>query len=92
MTQLEAADVPFAPIQTIPEVIDDPQVRHLQTFYEENHPSEGRNLGIHRPVLIDGQRDAVRPAPTFGEHTEAVLAELGYAGEEIARLRKASVI
>jgi formyl-CoA transferase len=92
MTRLEAADVPFAPVQTIPDVIDDPQVRHLHTFYEEEHPTEGKNLGIYRPVLIDGQRDAVQPAPTLGEHTDAVLAELGYGGDEIARLRKASVI
>jgi formyl-CoA transferase len=92
MGLLEAADVPFAPVQTIPEVIADPQVAHLQTFYEETHPTEGRNLGIHRPVLIDGAREAVAPAPAFGEHTEAVLGELGYGGEEIERLRKAAVI
>ncbi|MPZ57136.1 MAG: CoA transferase [Rhizobiales bacterium] len=92
MTRLEAADVPFAPVQTIPEVIDDPQVQHLHTFYEEQHPVEGRNIGVHRPVLIDGQRDAVAPAPTLGEHTEAVLTGLGYDDEEITRLRSASVI
>jgi crotonobetainyl-CoA:carnitine CoA-transferase CaiB-like acyl-CoA transferase len=92
MTRLEAADVPFAPVQTIPEVIDDPQVKHLHTFYEEQHPTEGRNLGIHRPVLIDGKRDTVPPAPTLGEHTDAVLTEIGYGDEEIARLRKAAVI
>jgi formyl-CoA transferase len=92
MRLLEAADVPFAPIQTIAEVIDDPQVKHLQTFYEERHPTEGRNLGIYRPVLIDGTRDAVAPAPALGEHTEAVLTELGYGAEEIARLRNTSVI
>jgi formyl-CoA transferase len=92
MGLLEAADVPFAPVQTIPEVIEDPQVRHLGTFYEERHPTEGRNLGIHRPVLIDGAREAVAPAPTLGEHTDVVLQELGYGAAEIARLRKASVI
>jgi len=92
MMRLEAADVPFAPVQTIADVIDDPQVQHLHTFYQEQHPTEGRNLGIHRPVLIDGQRDAVAPAPTLGEHTEAVLAGLGYGGDEIKRLRAASVI
>jgi crotonobetainyl-CoA:carnitine CoA-transferase CaiB-like acyl-CoA transferase len=92
MTRLEAADVPFAPVQTIPEVIDDPQVKHLHTFYEEQHPTEGHNLGIYRPVLIDGTRDKVAPAPTLGEHTEAVLTELGYGREEIARLRNAKVI
>jgi len=92
MTRLEAADVPFAPIQTIPEVIDDPQVAHLHTFYEEQHPTEGRNLGIYRPVLIDGKRDTAPPAPTLGEHTDAVLTDLGYGADDIMRLRASSVV
>jgi formyl-CoA transferase len=92
MAALEAADVPFAPVQTIAEVIDDPQVQHLHTFYEQQHPTEGRCLDIHRPVLIDGARQEVAPAPTLGEHTATVLAELGYDEAEIARLRAASVI
>jgi formyl-CoA transferase len=92
MTRLEAADVPFAPVQTIADVIEDPQVAHLGTFYEEQHPTEGRNLGIHRPVLIDGARDKVAPAPTLGEHTDAVLMDLGYGKGDIERLRAASVI
>jgi formyl-CoA transferase len=92
MLALEAADVPFAPIQTIPEVIEDPQVQHLHTFYESRHPSEGRSLDIHRPVLIDGKRQEVAPAPTHGEHTATVLAELGYDAKQIERLQAASVI
>jgi formyl-CoA transferase len=92
MTLLEAADVPFAPVQTVPEVIEDPQVQHLHTFYEEQHPTEGRNVAIHRPLLIDGAREMVRPAPTLGEHTETVLAELGCDKDEIERLRGASII
>ena len=92
MAELEAADVPFAPVQTIPEVIEDPQVQHLHTFYPTQHPVEGPGLDIHRPVLIDGQRDAIAPAPSLGEHTDTVLAELGYGADEVARLRAASVI
>lgn len=92
MVALEAADVPFAPVQTIPEVIEDPQVRHLRTFYESLHPTQGRSLDIHRPVLIDSERQDVAPAPTLGEHTATVLGELGYDANEIERLRTASVI
>lgn len=92
MAALEAADVPFAPVQTVPEVINDPQVQHLGTFYEQQHPTEGRCLDIHRPVLIDGERQEVAPAPTLGEHSATVLAELGYDASEIERLRKAAVI
>ena len=92
MTRLEAADVPFAPVQTIPEVIDDRQVQHLHTFYATQHPTEGKGLDVHRPVLIDGTRQEIAPAPTFGEHTEAILREFGYGEAEVQRLRAASVI
>jgi len=74
-------------------VLDDPQVRHLRTFYRQRHPTEGESTAIHRPVLIDGARDErTLPAPVLGEHTDAVLAELGYDQGEIAKLRAAAVI
>lgn len=77
MARLEAADVPFAPIQTIPEVIDDPQVRHLGSFEQRADASRGTVTMLKRPVLIDGKRDLpLTPPPTLGEHTREVLAEL----------------
>ena len=77
MARLEAADVPFAPIQTIPEVIDDPQVRHLGSFEQRADASRGTVTMLKRPVLIDGKRDLpLTPPPTLGEHTGEVLAEL----------------
>jgi formyl-CoA transferase len=77
VTLLEAADVPFAPVQTIPEVIDDPQIRHLGTFYRETHPTEGDLTLIRRPVHIDGS-NAVdgRAPPTLGQHTAEILETL----------------
>lgn len=77
MTRLERADVPFAPVQTIPEVIDDAQIRHLNTFYEQAHPTHGPLKLIRRPVWIDGSREVdSRPPPALGEHTSEILREL----------------
>ena len=88
MTLLEANDVPFAPVHNIPDVIDDPQVRHLETFRTFKHPTQGSITAIRRPVRIDGGRDGSdRPAPTLGQHTAEVLAELGYDSEPIEKLR-----
>src|SRR6185437_14089850 len=93
MTLLEANDVPFAPVHNIADVIDDPQVKHLETFHNLKHPTEGELTAIHRPTLIDGGREAHElPAPTLGEHTAAVLRELGYDDAGIARLKDAKVI
>jgi crotonobetainyl-CoA:carnitine CoA-transferase CaiB-like acyl-CoA transferase len=90
---LEEHDVPFAPVNSIADVLDDPQVRHLRTFYRQRHPTEGEITAIHRPVLIDGARDErALPAPALGEHTDAVLSELGYDAGEIAKLRATAVI
>src|SRR5260370_62455 len=93
VNMLEEHDVPFAPVNSIADVLDDPQVRHLRTFYRQRHPTEGEITAIHRPVLIDGARDErALPAPALGEHTDAVLAELGYDAGEIAKLRTTAVI
>jgi formyl-CoA transferase len=93
MMLFEENDVPFAPVHTIPEVIDDPQVRHLGTFHTLHHPTEGPITAIRRPVLIDGARDpSGLAAPTLGEHTGAVLAELGYDEVAIGKLRDTKVI
>jgi formyl-CoA transferase len=74
--RLADSDVPFAPVNTVPEVLDDPQVGQLRTFYESGHPEHGRMTAIHRPVTIDGQRGpTTRPAPTLGEHSAAIRAE-----------------
>jgi crotonobetainyl-CoA:carnitine CoA-transferase CaiB-like acyl-CoA transferase len=93
ITLLEAEDVPFAPVHDIPDVIDDPQVEHLQTFRTLDHPTEGKIVAIRRPVRIDGGRDGTDlPAPTLGQHTDEVLLELGYDEVGIGKLRQASVI
>ena len=74
--RLEEQDVPHAPVWSVEEVVDDPQVHHLETFYEMQHPKEGTMTGIQRPVLIDGERGPNRmAAPTLGEHTAAITKE-----------------
>jgi formyl-CoA transferase len=82
IARLEREDVPFAPVQTIADVLADPQTRHLETFYHVQHPTEGPLTLVERPVLIDGAREvAVRPPPTLGEHTAEVLHALKTKGE-----------
>jgi len=44
------------------------------------------------PVQFDERPPALRPAPEHGEHTEAILLDLGYEWEDIIRLKETSVI
>ncbi len=93
MARLADADVPFAPVNAISEVASDPQVEHLRTFYAIHHPQHGEQKSIHRPVRIDQRRGPTqRAAPTYGEHTAEVLAQLGIAATEIARLKAQGVV
>ena len=88
----EENDLPFAPVNAIPDVFNDPQVRHLGTFSEVEHPVEGRVVGIQCPISIDGVRSTLMAPPVLGEHTDEVLAELGYSETEISALRAASAV
>ncbi|WP_235679087.1 CaiB/BaiF CoA transferase family protein [Aquibium microcysteis] len=68
---LRAHDVPFAPVNSIGEVLDDPQVRHLGTFAEVDHVLAGKVVGIRNPLRINGERSSVQAPPTLGEHAGA---------------------
>lgn len=92
--RLEEADVPYAPINTLPDVFDDPQVKHLNTFFEIEHPEEGKQTFSRRAVYIDGSRDdqPMNPPPQLGEHTDEVMAELGMDDAAVKALRDSDVI
>jgi formyl-CoA transferase len=91
--RLEAQDVPFAPVLDVAEVVEDPQVKHLGTFYRVTHPTEGEVSGAWPPLRIDGERPgAITPPPTLGEHTEEILAELGFDADRRAELKAKKVV
>jgi formyl-CoA transferase len=76
-------DLPVAPVYDVTEVANDPHVRHLDTFLQLNHPTEGWITTIRRPIRLDGSRDdqPKRAPPTLGEHTDEVLRELDMSAE-----------
>ena len=67
--------------------------RFPEAFVEVDHPVAGPGLLPASPVAFGGVTpDLSKPSPVLGEHTEAILAEVGYAAEEIARLRADAVV
>lgn len=93
LARLDAEGVPYGQINMRHEVADDPQVRHLGSVAEITHPIAGPMRQVRPPARFDGESGSLRhPAPRLGEHTDAVLAELGIAAERIAALRAARIV
>jgi crotonobetainyl-CoA:carnitine CoA-transferase CaiB-like acyl-CoA transferase len=85
--RLMAADVCAVEHLHPTEVFDEPQPRHNQMVIELDDPVLGRIEQVAPPIRFDGARpDVARPAPTVGQHTHEVLAELASADAAPAHL------
>jgi crotonobetainyl-CoA:carnitine CoA-transferase CaiB-like acyl-CoA transferase len=88
---LAQMDAPWAPMQAVEELLDDPQV--LANGYigtVKDGDLEYRLPAV--PVQFDEQPPPLRRAPEHGEHTESILLEIGYTWDDIAAMREAGVL
>jgi len=92
--RLLRAGVPCGPIHRVDQVFDDPQVRHLGIAWPMQHPALGDVALVGPPMRFSAHPRPAAPgqAPTQGEHTVAILQELGYSDGQIAALRAAVVV
>jgi crotonobetainyl-CoA:carnitine CoA-transferase CaiB-like acyl-CoA transferase len=91
--RLNKQGVPSGPIYKINEVFDDPQVKHLNVTRHVAHPILGDVEVVGQSIELSRSKWSVRsPTPEAGEHTDAVLGELGYAAADIAALRERKVV
>jgi formyl-CoA transferase len=93
MRILAEAGVPAGAVLTGEEVIADPHLRSRGMVVELEHETHGRVTIVGSPIkLAASPPRIVSPPMVLGEHTDQVLADLGYSPERIADLRQAAAI
>ena len=93
MDLLEKADIPFARMSSVDDLLSDTHLQSSGFFVEEAHPTEGALYAMRTPTdWSQSAPEPVAPAPRLGEHSGDVLTELGYSSEEISRLKEAGII
>jgi crotonobetainyl-CoA:carnitine CoA-transferase CaiB-like acyl-CoA transferase len=87
LARLEDAGVPAAPVNDVGEVAEHEQTTALGLIQPIPEPTAAFPLSFEGERLLHR-----RPPPSLGEHTEEILGELGYTGEQIAELAAQNII
>lgn len=93
LAALDAASVPSAPVQTIDQVLADPQVEARQMMVEQEHPVLGKVRLPNLPFRFsDCNTSPRRVAPLLGQHNVEIARELGIAEREIIELKRDKIL
>jgi len=91
--RFDAVGMWWAPVQTVEEMIEDPQARAAGMFVDVPQSDGEPAAAIASPLDFSDTRWSVdAPTPECGQHTELVLLELGYDWNEIAALKDAGAL
>jgi formyl-CoA transferase len=89
---LRKFDIPCAPVLSMKELAASPDLRKSGSIVEVDHKVRGKYLTIGSPIKFSDLEIEVKPSPVLGEHTDEVLADLGYSKDDIAKLHAAKAV
>jgi formyl-CoA transferase len=89
---LEKFEVPCAPVLSMKEIAYDPALRASGAVVEVEQEKRGKYLTVGSPIKFSDFTPHITGAPLLGEHTDEVLAKLGYSADQIARLHEEKVV
>lgn len=90
---LDEADVPATPVNTVDQVMNDPQTIERGIIQHATHARLGEIPVIGTPLKFSRMTPGVRQAaPLRGEHTDGILADCGYSDAQISELREKKII
>jgi crotonobetainyl-CoA:carnitine CoA-transferase CaiB-like acyl-CoA transferase len=91
--ELIDGNIPVSKVYELGEVFSDPQVAHRQMVAEVDHSEMGKVQQVGMPIKFSDTPGRIRnTAPYLGEHTDVILKELGYSGEQIDELLRTGAI
>ena len=89
---LRKFDIPCSPVMSMKELANDPSLRASGTIAEVQHKERGPYLTVGSPIKFSDMTVEITGSPLLGEHTDEVLAELGYSADKIATLHAAKAV
>ena len=89
---LSEAGVPAGPVNDTGDILADPHLREREMIVEVEHPIRGRFMTVGCPIKLSGSPVEMKLAPILGQHTEEILAEVGYDAAQALQLKEDGVV
>jgi crotonobetainyl-CoA:carnitine CoA-transferase CaiB-like acyl-CoA transferase len=90
--KLRQMGIPCGPVLDVGQILEDPHIKERGVLHQWQHPQLGPMIQVKTPIAVDGQMPEIKtPAPTVGQDSRQILAELEYPEPEIEEMISSGV-